>query len=80
MPNRRERIREIKCQLTPSHQSDLFVNLMCKFKLLESKKDIVYGDTYVGDYNRDYKEAHPRITSFNINIIPLLEGGFQLSL
>jgi hypothetical protein len=79
MTNKRERITEIKCILTPSHQSDLLDTLMCKFRLLPGKKDIVYGDTYVGDYNRDYKEQNPLINSFNLDIKNFLEQGGRIS-
>ena len=77
MPIRRERIREIKCKSTPSHQSDLYDTLMCRFEPLAGKEMIVHGDHHYADYHYDYekgkKEPLTIINDFKLDIKPILE-------
>jgi len=76
---RRERVRQISCRITPSHQSDINDTLMCKFIVLAGKEDIVHGDCHYADYHRDYRISKKQpltiIKSFEIDIQGLLEEG-----
>ena len=80
MVNKKERILKIRCEMTPSHQSDLFDTLMCKFELLAGKEDIIHGDYEYANYQSDYKKDKPltRIKSFKMDIKNFLEEGGRI--
>ena len=77
MVNKKERIVKIRCELTPSHQSDLLDTLMCEFELMVGKKNIIHGDYEYANYHSDYKKDEPltRIRSFKMDIKSFLTKG-----
>lgn len=80
MVNKRERIQKIRCEMTPSHQSDLLDTLMCEFEFLPGKKNIVHGDYHHASYQYDYKKDEPLtfINSFKLDIKEFLEEGGRI--
>ena len=72
-----ERIYKIKCELTPSHQSDILDTLMCEFELLIGKENIIHGDYEYANYHIDYKKNGilTQIKSFNMDIKEFLVKG-----
>lgn len=77
---RKERILKIRCEMTPSHQSDLLDTLMCKFEPLAGKEVIIHGDYHHARYRYNYKKDEPLtlINSFKIDIRDFLEKGGRI--